>query len=618
MADFQGGLGRRIGPAGPFPDPDVSQPKAPAAATAPPVGSPYPAGPYDPKQGAQTPTIVPWERVSTFDLVALGVDHENLQSKGSGAGENASGIAGPVDLVGTTYPSKDIQGNVGQGLSDDWFDRWIVNPGRLDLGNVLTTQVEELELLNNFRREARTWEAFINNAGAGIVATNLPGLPLLLQSLDSFIVDIQVSTAGPPSISGTLDFDIDTAVDILSVAITGNRIVIFQYRPQAPVQETLQFKTDILEINDGSEQRINVRENPRQLFKFKVRTDDNRTRDSINALLFDWQSRVFGVPVWFEQKPLNAPLAINDTTVQVDTSNADFRAGGLVMIYDNDFAQETLEILTVNPTDIELDVGIGRAFDAINTIVVPVRTGLTSPQLTQARFAIGPTDFNLEFMVLDNIDLADSSAFATYQGAGQTVAKPLIDRLNFMKGATVSEGIRRKVTRLDPETGPPLQISSWGKGKPGFAYGFESKSFLETWEFRLLLHFLKGSQLSFYVGTGRTDFKPIADIADSSTNIDVQAFGFTQFVENVTPRSDLQVIRLDGTTSQHEITGSTEVSETVERITITPDITPALPLAELDRIEHLTLNRITNDQAVFSHRRPGESRLDITLTGVPS
>ena len=614
MTDFRGIVGRRIGPAGPFPDPDVSEPKSPFAALAPPVGSPYPAGPLDPT--TLVPTVIPWERVSSFGLPALGVDHANFQNKGFA--ENASGVAGDHVIVGATYPSLDHRGNLGAGISDDWFDRWIVQPGSLALGNVLTTQIRNVELLNNFRRESRTWEAFVNNAGAGITVTNLPALPLLFASLSSFVSDVQVTTAGPPSISGTLDYDIDTAVDILTVTVTGNRITIFQYRPQAPIKETLEFKTDILEINDGSEQRINVRENPRQKFQFTIRTDDDRTRDSVNSVLFDWQARVFGIPVWHEQKPLEAPLAINDTTVQVDTANADFRAGGLVMIYDNDFAQETLEILTVNPTDIELDVGVGQAFDAVNTIVVPVRTALTRPQLSQARYAIGPTDFKMEFTTLDNIDLASAGAFASYQGAGQTVAKPLIDRENFMKGLTVGEGIRRKLTRLDPETGPPLQFSPWPKGKPGFAYGFEAKSFAETWEFRQLMHFLKGSQLAFYVGTGRRDFKPLADIADTSSQIDVVFLGFTQFYQEVTPRSDLQIHRLDGTTSQHEITGSSEVSSTVERITVSPAITPALPLVELNRIEFLTLNRISNDQAVFSHSRPGESRLDITLTGVPS
>jgi len=614
MTDFAGNVQPRPGPAGPFPDPDVGDPKPPGFAVG---GFAYPSAPYDPSDPATVPSNYdPFERVRTF-ITGFGVDPFDPDNVATI--EDGSVVVGTAALQEANLgPFKDVAGFVDLDQPSDWFEKWHVFPGRLDLGNVLTTQIRTLELFNAFRNEARTWEAFVNNAGAGVAATNLPALPLLMASLDNFILDVQVTTAGPPSITGTLDFDIDTAIDFLIVPITGNRITLFQYRPQSPIGETLQFKTDVIEVNDGSEQRINVRENPRQIFKFTVRTDDDRTRDSINAVLFDWQSRVFGVPVWHESKPLGAPLNIGNTTVIVDTAFADFRAGGLVMIYDNNFKAETLEILTVNPNDIELQVGIGTAFDAVETIVIPVRTALTRPQLSASRFAIGPTDFQIEFTVLDNVNLASQAAFPTYLGGGQTVAKPLIDRLNFMKSSTVKEGIRRKVVRLDPETGPALQFSSWTKGKPSFNYGFEGKSFEDTWDFRQLLHFLKGSQLAFYVGTGRNDFKAIADIADTSTQIDFEAFGFTQFVQEITPRSDIQIIRVDGTVSQHLITGSSVVSDTVERITLSPGITPALPLVDINRIEFLTLSRISNDAPGFSHQRPGESRIDFNLTGVPS
>lgn len=615
MTDFAGARPQIIGPGGPFPDPLVGLPKIPDAAIGGGPGIPYPAGPFDPITAI--PGLVPFERAGSGGLKALGVDPQDLGNQGDG--QSGSGAGGIVQATNATFPSADHAGARPPGVDVDWFGRWIVFPGRLDLGNVLTSQIRTLELINTFRREARTWEAFVNNAGAGVSATNLPGLPLVLEGLDSFILNIQVTTDGPPTIDGTLDFDVDlTPPDILEVPITGNRISMFQYRPQTPIREKLEFETDIIEHNDGSEQRINVRRAPRQRISFKVRTGDDRTRDSINALLYDWQTRIFGVPIWWEAKELGVPLAINDTTVIVDTANADFREGGLVMIYDTNFAFETLEILTVNPNDIELQSGIVQAFDTIDTVVVPVRTAFTKPQLNQARFAIGPTDFALEFLTLDNIDLADATTFPTYQGAGQTIAKPVIDRLNFMSGRTITEGNRKRAVVLDPGTGPETRFSPWPKSKPLYNYGFEAKTFAETWEFRQLFHFLRGSQTSFYVGTGRTDFKVVVDIPDTSTQIDFQAFGFTQFVQQVTPRSDLQIFRKDGTTSIHEITGSVEVSASVERITVSPGISPALDIIDIDRIEFLTLNRIASDEAVFSHSRPGESRIDISLLGVPS
>jgi hypothetical protein len=402
------------------------------------------------------------------------------------------------------------------------------------------------------------------------------------------------------------------------VPITGNRITIFPFRPQTPVTEVLEFKTDILRLFDGTEQRLSLRGAPRQNFEFTIRVTDSVSRDAINSILFDWQARVFGVPVWFEAKPLLAPVIATDTVIQVDTNDADFRDGGLVTVYDADTFQSTVQILTVNPTNLVLQVAIGRAFNAVDTLVIPTRAAYTGPQLNDSRFAIGPADYKIGFQILDNIDLSDASAFPSYQGVGQTTPKPLLDGLNFMPGQTIGEGNKRAIERLDHETGPFIQFSAWAKGKPLYQFGFESNSYAETWQVRQLMHFLRGSQLAFYVPTGRTDFKPLADIANNDTQIDFTKYGFDQFVQGVTPRSDLRVLRKDGTYSMHQITGTSTISNDVERVEFTPGITPALPLVELDRIEIVTLSRLSNDQVRFVHRRPGESRIDISLIGVPS
>lgn len=514
-----------------------------------------------------------------------------------------------------------VRGGFGLGLGIEWFEQIVVNPLVLALGNILSTQVREIELYNAFRRPKITveWDSFTNNVGTGVSVTNLPALPFDLLATESFLAAVQISTAGPPSISGTLDFGFGPPQnEIFPVLVTGNRITVFQYIPQAPIGETLAFKTDIIRNNDGTEQRIKVREAPRQQLQFVVRTDDEVSRDKINGVLFDWQARVFGVPIWFEQRPLEADIPIAGTTIVVDTNDADYRVDALVMVWQSNLIFEVLEIDSFTASDITTKTPFAGAFTAGFAQVMPVRTAVTKPQLSNSRFAIGPSDFNMEFEVLDNIDLANLGPFDTYQGVGQSVAKPLLNDFNFMQRNTVSEGNRRLVIRLDVQTGPPAQYSPWSKGKPQYQFGFEAKTFAEVYDWRQLAHYLRGSQLSFYVPTGRTDFKPIGDIPDTSTFIDVENFGFTNFIGQVTPRSDLRVLRKDGTESLHQITGSTEQSPTVERILFTPAITPILPLAELDRIEFVTLCRIDNDKVRLTHRRPGETRIDITLIGVPA
>ena len=146
----------------------------------------------------------------------------------------------------------------------------------------------------------------------------------------------------------------------------------------------------MIQLFDGTEQRIKLREAPRQSLAFTVRTDDDRTRDKINAVLFDWQARVFGVPMWHEAEPLGAAIAINDLVITVDTTTSDYRVDSLVMVYDGDFNFEALEVDSFTPTEITVKTGFLNNFDTLSAIVMPLRSAYTKPSLQNNRFAIGP------------------------------------------------------------------------------------------------------------------------------------------------------------------------------------------------------------------------------------
>jgi len=578
-----------------------------------------PAGEIAPSDGSRS-----GQRLAVFSLSPV-----STASSAWGTGADGIALTREVNRRALANPETNRQseieaenpGGLGLAVGQEWFEKCHVIPGSLALGNVLSSQVRTIELFNSFRRpiEIITWTAFVNNVGAGVDVTNLPILPFIIPGFGSFIAFVQISTTGPPSISGTLDFTLSApTAAIIAVPVTGNRITIFQYKPQSPIRERLLFKTDIIRLFDGKEQRIRLREAPRQALDFNIRTDDDRTRDSINSVLFDWQARVFGVPIWFELKPLGAPIVIGATLIVVDTADADYRDGSLVMVYDSDFNFEVLEIDSFTAGDITTKTPFFNAFDAVATEVMPVRTAFTAPQLNNTRFSIGPTDFKIPFETLDNVDLADIGPFTTFQGIGQTVAKPVLDDFNFMSGATISEGIRRKVIKLDAETGPPTQFSPWAKGKPLFQFAFEAKDQATVYDWRRLAHFLHGNQLSFYIPTGRRDLKPLVDLGDGGAVIVIENIGFTDFIGSVTPRSDLLIVRTDGTQSLHTISGSNVIDADEERVTIAPGVTPALPVSEVDRMSILTLSRIINDKVAFDHERPGTARISLQSMGVPS
>lgn len=503
---------------------------------------------------------------------------------------------------------KQVSGSISRWYQDWWFERVLAVPGEIALGNVLSSQTRDLELLNNYRELAVSWLTFVNNAGSGINVAGVPSLPSPLNPLQSVVLQVSISTQGPPTISGTLDFTLD--VGGISVPVSGSRVILFPYVPERPVEESLEFLTNVLVNEDGSEQRMSLRAAPRQLLEFSVLLDSDNERDRLNALLFDWQSRVFGVPMWWEERPLAQDAVAGTSTFFFDTAFGDFRVGGLVLLLDayNDF--EVFEISSLTATSATVLGELAKDRAAGVTRVVPARTAVTDRNIRMSRYPTGPTLFKIPFVTLDNAYVGDASAFASYN------SKALVDKPNAM-GGTVAEGYRREFQRLDNGTAPIQQLSGWSKSKPEFSLGLRGKSLEETWQIRQFFHYLTGRRLTFYLGTGRSDFKVLLDVADTSNQIDVEFVDFTTFYQQVTPRSDIRIVRKDGTWSAHSVVGSAVVTPNeVERLTLSPAITPALPVSAIERVELLTLTRLAADTVVAEHLRPGESVFAVPVIGV--
>lgn len=503
---------------------------------------------------------------------------------------------------------RELAGKCAASLQDNWFERIIVVPSSLDLGNVLSTLNQNLELINLFRDVSLNWTAFNNNAGAGITATNLPGLTHTILPLGNFNLNIEISTNGPPTIIGDLEFVTDQG-NIL-VPLTGSRIILFPFQPNENLEETLEFNTDVLTSADGGEQRMRLRRAPRQIMQFIIQDFGDNERDRLNAMMFDWQARVFGVPVWWEQRLLQTNMNVSDTVVQIDTTFADFRVGSLIMLWDGFDSFETFSVDAITSNSLTLQSGVLTARTAGQTLIMPVRTAITGTDIGQRRSLTGPTATSIKFTALDNIDLSDVSSFPTYE------SRVLIDKLN-KSDRTKTEGLNRKLEVLDDGISQIQQRSSWTKSKPKLDWRLKSDDQQEIWEIRQLLHFLGGRHTSFWLGTGRSDIVPIIDIVDLAGTIDMEFIDFGTFYQQVLPRKDFQIIRKDGTRSQHRIAGSSVVTPNeIERLSFSPVVSPALPLVDIDRIEFLTLTRIESDKVKITHTRPNDATFNMQTIGL--
>lgn len=507
-----------------------------------------------------------------------------------------------VDGIGKKQPPEVcrenslVDGRVSPAAFETWWESFHVIPRSFAFGNLLSAQSEPIEIYSAFRRLDQNWTAFINNSGQGITITGQPSLPYTFvpQSDGGLSLELLVSTSGQPNVDTTLDFVFGTVPQTVEVPITLRRVVLFSIQPELPFTERLQWLTEVQEHVDGTEQRISARKNPRQTFEWNFIMRDGIERAFYQNILFDWQARVFGLPVWYELTRTTSALTVGETTISVaSTDFADYRVGGLFLIFQDRNTFDVLDVGSVTSGSVVSVSGINNDYPA-GTFVMPLRTGTARASIQSSRFISGDANTAIIFTVTDNdVDLADTSAFNTYDG------KVLIDTCNSVRGS-MSEEFQRDIIELDPQTGVRQLDSPWANGKRVHQLALLAAGNQQLWEIRGLLHALRGRQISFYVPTFTKDFEPDGDIPAGSI-VNVKNVGYTQFVQSRQPRNVLRIEFNNGDADEiREILSSSEVDSTREALTLDTAVSAHLE-SEVKRMSIVEKVRWDSDSIAIRH-----------------
>lgn len=498
-------------------------------------------------------------------------------------------VAGPTPAP----PASTFLTDLPDGMGQFWFGAIHVLPRRLDLGNIVATLNRTIDIYNAFVDEPKDLQAVINNAGAGTSFTDLPSLPHTIPSQRSLLVTLEVTADGAPTINATIDFDTEEPY-LISVPITGTRLVMFPFEPEAPLRERLRFLTDVIEHKVGTEQRVSLRESPRQEFDFRLLREDGPERQKLDMLLFDWLGKVFGVPVWIEPSFLTAAATAGQTSISVDdTTLADFRAGGLAIIYADEDDFDALEVSSLGSTTINFNTPLLRNFP-VGTRVMPLRTAVVASTVRERKHAVNLAEFELTMQVLDNIDLSDASAWPTFSG------KVILSDPNAIQ-QTADGDIDRRIVVLDSQTGKFGQVSPWDRARHGTPKTFITTSRQGLWNVRSLLHALRGQQVSFYLPTFSKDVNLSQTYLSGGSALTIFNVGYTRFVRQRAPKVNIRIHLTNGTTFDRTVTNSAEVDETEEQLTISSPIGQDIAPEDVNRIEFIEKVRIATDDIIIEH-----------------
>lgn len=219
---------------------------------------------------------------------------------------------------------------------------------------------------------------------------------------------------------------------------------LWPYPALEPLREVIEWRTDVLSSRQA-EQRIALRSVPRSVLTIRSRLQRPGLADAVERARAGF-GQWWRVPLWHMAATVGA-LGTGVTTIAVDTTVADYRAGGYALVTDvraQAFERAQLvEIASVAPGEIGLQSPLaeGVAFAA----VVPVEDAVltSAPAISRRRASLG--DISLEFTVIGGSGAAGST-LPQYEGRDVLTSSPEV------RGPVASR-VEQAVTYVDAEIG---------------------------------------------------------------------------------------------------------------------------------------------------------------------
>lgn len=381
--------------------------------------------------------------------------------------------------------------------------------------------------------------------------------------------------------------------------------LVWPWRPQRGMVESLEWLTDIIEAHDGTEQRIRVRQEPRQSFEASIMLDDPSQLSRLRVGLAAWQHREWGWPCWHEAVKLASVLPAASSSIPVDTTLADFREGGLAIIHQSPALYEVVEIDTVATDSLTLVAPTTMEHPA-GASVMPLRMARMTGQARRDDHPTELSKYSVTMQVTDNIELTTEAAAMQYLGY-DVLADPLL-----MPGETMPRQFERPLDILDP--GPGAWATFARTDYPGVVtdHRWRLKNRQDSWAFRRWLHRRAGRCNPEWVPSRTHDLALAVQPTSSATTLQINDVNYRNVALNRPGMTHIAAFSANGSFVCRKITAAVAGSAGRENLTINA----ALGFTDVSRISFLCLHRFAADRISLTWDRVGVATCRAAMTGV--
>lgn len=280
--------------------------------------------------------------------------------------------------------------------------------------------------------------------------------------------------------------------------------------------EILTYHTDIQEGVTGIEQRMSLANAPGQQFDIQCYLPTEQVQSRFEARLHTWQKRGWGLPIWSQHTVITNDLTEGAEEILFDTSYADYRDGGLALVWQSVEETEVILIETVESDRLVLRSALSQTWTGKKWIM-PLRVAYMVPLLKRPSAVGGSGSPSISFVVKDIAAISGYVADQEHNG------------IPILLNATLLES-----DAADIQSDSGVVFTDYGSG----AYEIiNDREFVRTtqplklrnvgreacWKFRQFLDYVSGSRRPFYVPTFKEDLVLSASVSADSVAIRIEA-----------------------------------------------------------------------------------------------
>ena len=315
--------------------------------------------------------------------------------------------------------------------------------------------------------------------------------------------------------------------------------LVFPYPPLMGLNETLETFSQVLESIDSSEQRIAPRPTPRQGFNFSIFLNKVDEQAKLENMLFGWQSLYWGLPIWCDKVLHTGTLSSGSSSIDIDSSYADFRNNTLAIIWKSIIEYEVVLISDIDSSGLNLSETIVNTYVGDKWIMPCRLAQISSIEKQQLKSTIESVH-TFTFLVVDNLLLTGYTPSVTYEDAEVITSPGLIE-----DGEEItSDALIRSQDYIVGEF-EYFSFSDFNKVTRPYKKRLTSRE--DCWNYRLWIHSLSGRQNAIWYPTFKPDMRHVVTIGASDTEIEIANIGLTNNMGLNSLRTHLAFLLPNGT-----------------------------------------------------------------------